>query len=138
MSNASTDSKLDVQAWFYARVRADAAEIVAEERLHGAVDALRTDGHSVRQIARILDLPQTRIMRTIGSTGPKPHDGYQPIADSPAAAYLSPAAASDEYVAAHNAAWRHFEPAQNHLEFGLQGVAVKNTRLKLGPDQTAE
>lgn len=108
------EAALDVRAWYQARMRADASQRVAAERFAGAVDALRGDGHSVREIARILEVPPASVYRQIARGGPDRVRSWVPqvlgvgvqlLADDPVAA--------NELREAHNRAWRHYPPAQD-------------------------
>lgn len=91
------DYVLDLQALSYARERAIASRMVLEESLDRAVMALHSGGISVREIARLTGIPKTGVARLLDRL------------DHVDAPYLVDRA---EYIAAHNAAWRHVPSRQ--------------------------
>lgn len=121
----SDEAALDIRAWYQARVRADSSQRVAAERFAGAVAGLREDGHSVREIARILEVPATSVYRQIARDVPDRGRPWVALADGVGAEMLADdETAYQEYREAHNRAWRHYAPAQDALDVGWDGERI--------------
>lgn len=136
-TNPSTDylpfgdeAGLDVRAWYQARVRADASQRVAAERFAGAVAALRDDSHSVRAIARILEVPPASVYRQIARAAPDRVRSWAPLVNGVGGQVLAASGATagewlrDQWREAHNRAWSHYPPAQDRLMLGYDGKRI--------------
>lgn len=139
MLEKDSPARPDVIAWFKARQRASASDTVAQERLIGAINALSSQGCSIRQIAAILDIPQTRVVRT--KAGHPTSDVYQPAVGTMGHEILPMGSEVEAYWAANHEAWSHQPEVQHSSEFALSGLPfhARNQNAEKGsehdPDQ---
>lgn len=116
----------DVLAWYYARARAEASAVVADEREHAAAKALRQEGFSIREIADVMGRPATRVTRLLAGTPDQMRGIWEPVMDHISSALLGSehGITGVEYRGAHDAAFRRYLPAQGDYAMGHDGQSL--------------